>query len=139
MAAKDDNTHPAAPTIVRWLHHSLKSQGYSDPLDPICIDPSDIEEMPTFRGALAARLRRSGKTRIDANIAATLLEFFVGYHMRSLEVSFISTGLRLLIESAYERLWLEIEDERCLLSMKYRTDTGDLIYAFLQTLSVLLL
>lgn len=139
MAAKDDKTHPAAPTIVRWLHNELGARGYDNPKASICVDPADIEEMPVFRGVLTERLKRSGKNRMDANIAATAIEFFIGYHVRSSEVLLINTELRLLIEAAYERLWLEVEDRRCLRSLEYRDDAGDLVYAFLQTLSVLLL
>ncbi|QRW02757.1 hypothetical protein RhiLY_01756 [Ceratobasidium sp. AG-Ba] len=139
LATKDDKAFPAAPIIVRWLHNQLTARGYNNPKDPICVDTSNIEEMPTFRRELTTRLNATGDELMDANIAATLLEFLVGYHVRSSERSTISPELQALLEAAYNRLWLEVENVRFLHSMDYRMNAGDLVFAFLQILSVILL
>ncbi|QRV88615.1 hypothetical protein RhiJN_16633 [Ceratobasidium sp. AG-Ba] len=139
LATKDDKAFPAAPVIIRWIHNQLNARGYNNPRDPICVDRSNIEEMPIFRRELTTRLNATGEDLMDANIAATLLEFLVGYHVRSSEKSTISPELQALIEAAYNRIWPEVENVRFLHSMDYRMNAGDLVYTFLQILSVMLL
>lgn len=136
LAAKDDRTYVVVHLMIDWIHDELLRQGRNSPTDPYSFNPEDIREMPILRDILTERLTRTGKDCVNPHLASTLIEFFINYHLRSPDSLLMATEFQLFVEAIFKRLWIQVEDEGCLLSMRNRVDVADLTFTFLRIMIV---
>ncbi|KAG8717734.1 hypothetical protein FRC08_006794 [Ceratobasidium sp. 394] len=136
LAAKDDKTYVCAHYIFRWINNEWKAKGLYTIENGIPPDPADLVEMPSFRDTLATRLVSPADNRLDLNLSSILLEFVVHYHLYSPTNLSVTPGLRSLFEAVFQRMRVEIEDDRCLSVMAYRHEAGNLVYSLFQTLLI---
>lgn len=136
LAAKDDKTYVGVHLIISWIHDELSARGRNVPSDPLSFNPEDIGDMPILRDTLTERLAGIGEDRLNPHLAVALIEFFINYHVRSPDVLSMAIESRLFLEAIFKRLWMEVEDEGCLLDVRNRVDVGDLTSTFLRMLIV---
>jgi hypothetical protein len=133
LAATEDNVGPIVQPAFQWTKMTLGTQGYVFKLPVVS---RDVEETPIFHSALLSRLNSPRGERLDRHSTAVLAEFVFYYQAHSTTSMAVGPESKLFLEAVFERLWLEIADERCLMDIDYRLGAFELVIALLSIISL---